>query len=368
MGEVTTVKSHSLREGAPIVRLKLGACVSRSAATAHEVSVRLFEEELSLFARSNLFTESCPIAYGAGPMAEPAVPPVLCFGEVLWDCLPRGLFPGGAPINVAYHLQKLGITAYPVTAVGSDFLGQELIRRLEQWGLDSRFVTVLPDKQTGVVRAHIQPDGSAKYEIVEDVAWDWIEPEDEVFQMATRGASLLFGTLAQRSEHNRKRLDAVLERMAGGLKIYDVNLRPPFDNPETIRYLASKANLIKLNDEELGVVTHGLYPKLSLEKAAREYAEQVRCDRLCVTAGARGAGLLDSGQWYWVDGRSVVVRDTVGAGDSFLAALISGLVGATKRSPEAILTRACRLGEFVASSDGATPKYAVAPDGTVYPQ
>ena len=184
---------------------------------------------------------------------------------------------------------------------------------------------MLPDKQTGVVRAHIQPDGSAKYEIVEDVAWDWIEPQDEVFQMAERGASLLFGTLAQRSEHNRKRLDAVLEKMSGGLKIYDVNLRPPFDNPETIRYLASKSDLIKLNDEELGVVTHGLYPTLSLEKAAREYAGQVRCERLCVTAGARGAGLLDSGQWYWVDGRSVVVRDTVGAGDSFLAALISGL-------------------------------------------
>ena len=301
-------------------------------------------------------------------MAEPAVPPVLCFGEVLWDCLPRGLFPGGAPINVAYHLQKLGITAYPVTAVGSDFLGQELIRRLEQWGLDSRFVTILPDKQTGVVRAHIQPDGSAKYEIVEDVAWDWIEPQDEVFQMAERGASLLFGTLAQRSEHNRKRLDAVLDKMSDGLKIYDVNLRPPFDNPETIRHLASTSDLIKLNDEELGVVTHGLYPTLSLEKAAREYAGQVRCERLCVTAGARGAGLLDSGQWYWADGRPVVVRDTVGAGDSFLASLISGVVGATKRSPDAILTRACRLGEFVASSDGATPKYAVAPDGTVYPQ
>ena len=96
------------------------------------------------------------------------------------------------------------------------FPGTELIRRLEQWGLDSRFVTVLPDKQTGVVRAHIQPDGSAKYEIVEDVAWDWIEPQDEVLQMAERGASLLFETLAQRSEHNRKRLDALLEKMSGG--------------------------------------------------------------------------------------------------------------------------------------------------------
>ena len=299
-------------------------------------------------------------------MADPAVPPVLCFGEILWDCLPRGLFPGGAPINVAYHLQKLGLTAYPVTAVGKDFLGQELIRRLEQWGLDSRFVNVLPDKQTGVVRAHIQPDRSAKYEIVEDVAWDWIEPDEEVLEMAARGASLLFGTLAQRSEHNRKRLSAVLGKMAGGLRIYDVNLRPPFDDSELIRHLAGQADLIKLNDEELEVVTHGVYPTLSLEKASGEYASQVGCQRLCVTAGPRGAGLRDGDNWYWVDGRTVVVKDTIGAGDSFLAALISGLVGPISRTPDEILTRACRLGEFVASSDGATPHYLVAPDGTVY--
>ena len=301
-------------------------------------------------------------------MADSAVPPVLCFGEILWDCLPRGLFPGGAPINVAYHLQKLGLTAYPVTAVGSDFLGQELIRRLELWGLDPRFVNVLPGKQTGVVRAHIQPDRSAKYEIVEDVAWDWIEPDEEVLEMASDGASLLFGTLAQRSEHNRKQLTAVLDKMAGGLRIYDVNLRPPFDDPDLIRHLAGKADLIKLNDEELEVVTHGLYPTLSLEKAAPEYAAQVACKRLCITAGARGAGFLEDGKWNWVDGRPVVVRDTIGAGDSFLAALIHGLVGSVKRTPAEILTRACRLGEFVASSDGATPQYTVAPDGTVYPQ
>ena len=301
-------------------------------------------------------------------MADPAVPPVLCFGEILWDCLPRGLFPGGAPINVAYHLQKLGLTAYPVTAVGADFLGQELVRRLEQWGLDSRFVNVLPEKQTGVVRAHIQPDRSAKYEIVEDVAWDWIEPDEAVLEMAARGASLLFGTLAQRSEHNRKQLSAILEKMAGGLRIYDVNLRPPFDNPELIRHLAGRADLIKLNDEELEVVTHGVYPTLPLDKAAAEYAAQVGCKRLCVTAGPRGAGLVDGDKWYWVDGRTVVVRDTVGAGDSFLAALIHGLVGPVSRTPPEILTRACRLGEFVASSDGATPGYLVSPDGTVYSQ
>jgi fructokinase len=130
--------------------------------------------------------------------------------------------------------------------------------------------------------------------------------------------------------------------------------------------LAGQADLIKLNDEELEIVTHGVYPTLSLEKASGEYASQVGCQRLCVTAGKRGAGLRDGDNWYWVDGRTVVVKDTVGAGDSFLAALINGLVGPVSRTPDEILTRACRLGEFVASSDGATPHYLVAPDGTVY--
>ena len=107
-------------------------------------------------------------------MADQAVPPVLCFGEILWDCLPRGLFPGGAPLNVAYHLQKLRLTAKPVTAVLSEFLWQELVRRLEQWGLDSRFVNVLPDKQTGVLRAHNHTQPISKKENVEDYGLGWV--------------------------------------------------------------------------------------------------------------------------------------------------------------------------------------------------
>jgi fructokinase len=72
-----------------------------------------------------------------------------------------------------------------------------------------------------------------------------------------------------------------------------------------------QSNLIKLNDEEWKSSPWALSGDL-LEKAARN-AAQAGCQRLCITAGARGAGLLDGDKWYWVDGRSVVVKDTVGA-------------------------------------------------------
>ncbi len=299
-------------------------------------------------------------------MAEKATPPILCFGEVLWDCLPRGLFPGGAPVNVAYHLQHHGLTAYPVTAVGDDFLGHELLRRLNEWGIDTRFVSVLPNKQTGVVQAEIQPDGSAKYKIVEDVAWDWIEPSGGVFELAAEGAAIVFGTLAQRTEHNRDRLAAVLGRMAGGLRVYDVNLRAPFDDPDLVARLSKGADLIKLNDEELHLLARRHFPTGTLESAARTFASNLNCRRLCVTGAAHGAGMLDGGKFFWVPGKPVDVRDTIGAGDSFLASLIAGVLGGIL-TPGEILKRACRLGEFVASQDGATPHYSVDATGHIHP-
>ena len=300
-------------------------------------------------------------------MAEPAAPPVLCFGEVLWDCLPRGLFPGGAPINVAYHLQKLGLTAYPVTAVGADFLGHELIRRLEHWGLDTRFVNILPDKQTGVVRAHIQPDGSAKYEIVEDVAWDWIELQPAAMERAHDSAAVVFGSLAQRSEYNRQSLADLLDHCPSALKVFDVNLRTPDNSVERVWSLARCADLIKLNDHELSVLLNRAFPATELADAARQFAKRLGATRVCVTAGAKGAGLLLDDDWLWESARPVPVGDTVGAGDAFLAALLFGLLQRSK-SPMEILRSACRLAEFVTTQDGATPAYNVDAHGNVTPR
>ena len=276
---------------------------------------------------------------------------------MLWDCLPQGLFMGGAPVNVAYHLQQLGADVKPVSAVGDDFLGREILRRLRRVGLDTRFVSIVPDRQTGVVLVELDEKGHPSYEIVENVAWDAIARTDELVQDASAAAAIVFGSLAQRSESNKKLLLELLVKTSG-LRAFDVNLRRPFDDHALVAELAAQADLIKLNNDE-GYELADLPSDAPLEDVARALAAKYACDRICITAGGGGAGMLADGRWYFGKARAVEVVDTVGAGDSFMAALIDGLLrGATT---EAIIERAGSLAGFVASSRGAMPSYDDAP-------
>lgn len=303
-------------------------------------------------------------------MSEPrrsSEAPILCFGEVLWDRFAQDtLLPGGAPINVAYHLARHGRQVVPVTAVGADKLGADLRRQLQDWGLDSRFVSTIKAKPTGVVDVTLQPDGSASYRIAEDVAWDWIETVSPLLALARNCAGVVFGTLAARFAHNREKLALLLLAAENAFKVYDVNLRPPYDDYQLVWELARRASLVKLNNAEL-LALIAQKGGDDLRAAAVEFAEKTNCPRVCVTAGARGAGLLVDDAWHWAEARPVVARDTVGAGDAFLAALIDGLLrneDAANALP-GVLAQACRVGEFVAASSGATPRYEISPDGVI---
>src|SRR5262245_28284703 len=242
-------------------------------------------------------------------MSDPAPGPVLCFGEVLWDFLPQGRFPGGAPINVAYHLGRLGLRGLPVTAVGRDALGDELLGCLRELGLETDFVSQSPDYPTGRVQVSLEA-GSPQYEIAAEVAWDWIEIPPGLLKLAPHTSALVFGSLAQRGPHNRLALQALRDRCEAAMQVFDVNLRAPYDSAERVGSLAGGADLIKLNDEELARLLAQPFAFEAVEEAARRYAEKTGCSRICVTAGARGAGLLVDGRWLWADAAPVQVKDT----------------------------------------------------------
>lgn len=166
----------------------------------------------------------------------------------------------------------------------------------------------------------------------------------------------MFGTLALREEPNRATLENLITAWPDALRVLDLNLRPPFATPSVVHFALRRAHLLKLNDSELGTITQRrVRGRRDLERAARELGDAHAIERICVTAGAAGAGLLWDGEWYWESGRRVTVQDTVGAGDAFLAALLS----ATLRdgAPRKALAAACRIGEFVATQPGATPAY-----------
>lgn len=288
---------------------------------------------------------------------------VVCFGETLWDCLPRGIFLGGAPMNAAYHLAQQRLRVFPVTAVGRDFLGDEALRRIGAWGLDTRFVARLGSRPTGAVYADLDAAGVAKYRIARRVAWDRIAVPASLRKLSPAPAAIVYGTLALRERSNRRALASLLTAWPGALRVVDLNFRAPFDTADVTRFALAQAQLVKLNDEELvrltGVRGRGT---AALVRGATMFAARHRVPCVCVTAGARGAGLWWHGEWLWEDAQPIEVRDTVGAGDAFLGGLLGALL-ARGATPRAALTQACRLGEYVATRDGATPAYRLDASG-----
>ncbi|MDX6766321.1 MAG: carbohydrate kinase [Candidatus Methylacidiphilales bacterium] len=282
--------------------------------------------------------------------------PVLCFGEMLWDELSTGRRPGGAPMNVAFHLNRLGRPALPVSAVGDDVAGEDLLQFLRDRGVSTVAVAKSPRFPTGSVEVLIDERGDALYTIRQGVAWDEIPLTAEILSRAATSPALVFGSLAQRSASNRESLTKLRKAMGeGALLVFDVNLRAPFDDLDRVRSLAVDlgAGVIKCNHEEAARWTGG--EAMDWEGNARRIASDSGVAGVCVTAGAHGAGLWWNGVWSQETGRPVTVVDTVGAGDAFLAALIDGLLAGLPAGE--ILARACRLGEWIASQSGATPDY-----------
>ncbi len=279
---------------------------------------------------------------------------IVCFGEVLWDCLPKGLFLGGAPFNAACHLRKLGCRPVVISAVGDDFLGEETLQRAQAQGLDTFAFAVKKGLRTGVAKVELDASGSASYVFPEPCAWDRIELNEAARNELTTASAILFGSLAARSERNAEQLDSILSE-THALRIFDVNLRPPHDDRATVLALAQKADVLKLNEDELAFLAEQDFGPGELEAAIKAVMEKTGTRKICVTLGGEGAAYYDGRRLIQAKSPPVEVRDTVGAGDSFTAALTAGLVRGD--DPQELLERACKLGAYVASCDGAIPDY-----------
>ncbi len=287
------------------------------------------------------------------------------FGEILWDCLPSGRHVGGAPFNVASHLAQLGMSACLISAVGQDTLGDEILEVAHGKNVDTRFISrVRIGLPTGTVVARVDASGNATYELVQPVAWDEIRVPATALAAVEASHAFLFGSLAGRSPYNLEQLGRLLA-LKGPTKFFDVNLRPPFSEPSLIVELALRADVLKLNHSEVGQLAMflrtgeaTLNSPTTLEEVAAAcalLAQATATSRICVTMGASGAALWTEGRVLHATAPTVEVRDTVGAGDAFMAGLMVGLTHGA--DPQVVLNSACQLGAYVASHHGATPVF-----------
>lgn len=284
-------------------------------------------------------------------MTQPTTTPILCIGEVLWDSLPRGLFLGGAPFNVACHLRMLGEDVHMASRIGDDELGRQILRRLAQKALSPEHIQIDPQHPTGLVNVTLAQKDQPSYEIVAPSAWDLIEADEALRRKAAEVGVLVYGSLAQRNERSRSTIETL--RRSIPLNVFDINLRPPFIDRNIIAASLAGAHLVKLNEQELHQLSEWFGLGSRMRPAVAALAERFGCDTVCVTRGAEGALLWHEGEWFEQPGIAVKVKDAVGAGDAFLAGLIHALLAG--QSGAAMLRFANALGAYVASQDGATP-------------
>ena len=278
---------------------------------------------------------------------------VVCYGEVLFDVFSTHRKIGGAPLNVALRLASLGLNSHIISRVGNDELGKELVAFIEAHQVPIDTIQIDETYSTGEVLVQLDTEGSASYTINYPVAWDEIEVTPEAKNAIKNADALVFGSLVCRDETSYKTLLTLIKKAT--FKIFDVNLRAPFYTKELLINLMVQSDFIKFNDDELLEISEYLNsPFDSLEENIFFIAEQTHTKSICVTKGSQGAVLYYGGKMYSNRGYEIEVVDTVGAGDSFLAGLLSRLL--VNEDPQKAIDFACALGALVAKEEGANPK------------
>ena len=278
---------------------------------------------------------------------------IIGLGEILWDMLPTGKQLGGAPANFAYHVCRLGGNGWAVSAISDDELGREIKNTLSTKKLNTILEEV--NEPTGTVQVTLNAAGVPTYDITEGVAWDHIPFTERIGDLAKETSAVCFGTLAQRSQESRSTIHEFIENMpAGSLKVYDINLRQNYYDEKIISDSLRLADILKINDEELEIVSKMLSLSGTQEERCRAISRAFNLKFVILTKGGDGSEVVLEDKVHISRPGKIDIVDTVGAGDSFTAAFI--LAYLRGESLEKAHTLATEVSSYVCTKAGAMPE------------
>jgi fructokinase len=283
-------------------------------------------------------------------------PTVVGLGEILWDLLPSGPQLGGAPSNFAYCSHLLGDRGLVASRVGNDQLGENIRDALENAGLSNQFLQSDHSQPTGTARVQLDSAGQPKFEIMQPAAWDYLDWTKDWQYLAKSAGAICFGSLAQRSEKSRTTiLNFLSAAPRSAMLMFDVNLREPFFSAEIVCQSLQHANAMKLSHEEVPRVKQLLAVSANDDiRFCRSLMERFDLKLMCITRGANGSLLCDGHDVHEHAGYRVEVKNTVGAGDAFTAALVHEYL--RQRTLAQMNDTANRMGAWVASQSDAMPE------------
>lgn len=280
---------------------------------------------------------------------------------MLWDLLPTGKLAGGAPMNVAYHANALGLKADIISRIGEDELGTEIMDFLVKKGFSANFIQTDQALKTGIVAVQLDAQGSPTYDIVQPVAWDNIENTEGGYQAVAAADMLVYGSLVCRAEVSKATLFNYLK--SAKKTVFDVNLRAPFYDKALIERLLQAANIVKMNEHELDIIASWFTTEKDFESQIRFIQQRFDLDTIIVSQGSIGAYCFEKDTLYFQKAFQITVKDTIGSGDAFLAGFLIEKIQ-NKNAQECLIT-ACKAGAYVATQAGATPPMSCAILGNI---
>ena len=284
---------------------------------------------------------------------------ILVLGEVLWDIFEHSTALGGAALNFAAHAKRLGHNPVLLSGVGADSLGNTARQEIAALGLDISFLQTTRRFPTGTARVELGPGDRTRFVIERPAAYDGFSLREEQIARIIRRAPECFyyGTLFASKPEGEAVLHRLMESLPAATRFYDLNLRPGHYSLPLLLELLERADVVKLNEEELGVVCKVARLPTGIEAFCREASKRYGWKAVCVTLGARGCAMLCCGEYVQAAAYPVDVADAVGAGDAFAAAFLHGLIS---HWPAAKISEfANRIGALVASRAGAIPDWTI---------
>ncbi|MGQ9470898.1 MAG: carbohydrate kinase family protein [Candidatus Aminicenantales bacterium] len=287
---------------------------------------------------------------GKGSETQSARSPIVGIGEILWDMFPDGPRLGGAPANCAYYASQLGQEGVIVSQVGEDLEGKKILSCLQAANLTTDYLSFDSKHPTGQALVQVDKAGKPTFEILREAAWDYLNLNSKTRNLASQAKAVVFGSLAQRSPISKRAICEFLTLTRKECwRIFDVNLRAPYYRAEEVADLVSKANVLKMNEEEMRIISH-IFNKS--EAKLKDYLfDAFPLEVIVITRGPEGSEIFSRSEAVRTKAPIVKVADTVGAGDAFTAAVAVGLLH--QKSLVEIGYKANQIATFVCSQKGA---------------